>query len=44
MPSYFLKCGENTKSIILQVSKARNDGKIISSKCAICGDKKSKFI
>ena len=44
MPSYCLKCGENTKSIILQVSRAINDGIIILSKCAVCGDKKSKFI
>ena len=44
MPSYCIKCGENTKRIILQVSKAINGGVIISSKCGICGDKKSKFI
>ena len=44
MPSYCLKCGENKKSIILQVSRAINDGIIILSKCTICGDKKSKFI
>ena len=44
MPSYCLKCGENTKNIILQVSRAINSGIIILSKCAVCGDKKSKFI
>ena len=44
MSSYCLKCGENTKSIILQVSKAINDGIIISSKCAVCSDEKSNFI
>ena len=44
MPSYCLKCGENTKSIILQVSRAINDGMIILSKCVVCGDKKAKFI
>ena len=46
MPSYCLKCGENTKSIILQVSRTINDGIIILSKC-ICGDikkKRSKWI
>ena len=42
MLSYCLKCGENTKSIILQVSRVIN-GRIIISKCALCGDKKSKF-
>ena len=44
MPSYCLKYGENTKNIILQVSKTINGGTIILSKCAVCGDKKSKFI
>ena len=44
MPSYCLKCGENTKSIILQVSRTINGGIIILSKCVVCGDKKSKFI
>ena len=43
MPSYFLKCAENTKNI-LQVSRTINGGIIILSKCAVCGDKKSKFI
>ena len=44
MLSYCLKCGKSTKSISPQVSKAINGGTIILSKCAICGDKKSKFI
>ena len=44
MPSYCLKCGEETKNIILQVPKAINGGIIILSKRAACGDKKSKFI
>ena len=44
MPSYSLKCGENTKNIILQVSRTTNSGIIILSKCAVCGDKKLKFI
>ena len=42
MPTYCLRCGENTKNIILQVSRAINDG-IILLKCAVC-DKKSKFL
>ena len=33
MRSYCLKCGENTKSISPQVSKAINGGIIILSKC-----------
>ena len=45
MPPYCLKCGENTKSIILQVSRATNDEIIIIiSKCAICSNKKPRFI
>ena len=42
MSSYCLKCGENTKSIILQVSRAINGG--IISRCAVCSDKKSELI
>ena len=44
MRSYGLKCVENTKSIILQVSRAINDGIIILAKCAVCGDKKHNSI
>ena len=44
MLSYCLKCGENTKSISPQVSKAINGGRIILSRCASCGDEKLKFI
>ena len=44
MPSYCLKCGENTRNIILQVSRAIHGGIIILSKRAVCGDKKLKFI
>ena len=43
MPSYCLKCVENTKNIILQVSRAINYGIIILLKCVICGCRKSKF-
>ena len=43
MLSYCLKCAKNTKSISLLVSKAIN-GESIISKCAVCDDKKSKFI
>ena len=44
MSSYGLKCGENTKSIVLQVSRAINGGVIILSRCVVCSDKKYKFI
>ena len=43
LPYYCLKCGQNTKSLTLQVSRAINDGIIMLSKCAVCGDRKSKF-
>ena len=43
MPSYCLKSGEDTKYIILQVSRAINGGVIILSKCAVCGDTKIKI-
>ena len=35
MLSYCIKCGENTKSIILQVLRAINDGIITLSKCVV---------
>ena len=44
MQSYCLKSAENTKNIILPVSRTINGGIIILSKCAVCGDKKTKFI
>ena len=44
MLSYCIKCGENTKSIILQVLRAINDRIITLSKCVVSGNKKSKFI
>ena len=44
MLSYCLKCKRNTESINPKVSKTINDKAIISSTCATCGSKKSKFI
>ena len=40
---YCLKCRKYTKNINPQVSSTSN-GKMILSKCAICGSKKSNFI
>ena len=40
--SYCLKCKEHTKNINPQVSSTGN--RMILSKCAICGSRKSKFI
>ena len=44
MLSYCLKCKRNTESTNPKVSKTINDKAIISSTCAICGSKESKFI
>ena len=44
MLSYCLKCKKNTESINPKVLKTTNGKTIISSKCTICGSKKSKFI
>ena len=44
MLSYCFKCRRNTKSINPKVSKTTNGKVIILSACAICGNKKSKFI
>ena len=43
MESCCLKCKEYTQNINPQVSSTSN-GKMILSKCAICGSKQSKFI
>ena len=42
MESYCLKCRKYTKNINPHVSSTSN-GKIMISKCSICGSKKSKF-
>ena len=44
MSSYCLKCQKNTENMNLVVSKTRNSGTMILSKCAICGSKKSRLI
>ena len=44
MLSYCFKCKRNTESINPKVSKTTNGKAIISSACAMCGSKKSKFI
>ena len=44
MLSYCLKCKKNSQSINPKVSKTTDGKRIILSKCAICGSKKSKFI
>ena len=44
MKSYCLKCRKNTENINPKVSASINGRVMISSKCAICGSKKSRFI
>ena len=44
MKSYCLKCRKNTENIYPRVSKTSNDKAMVSSKCAICNSKKSRFI
>ena len=44
MLSYCLKCKKNIESVNPRVSVTSNGRTMILSKCAICGNKKSKFI
>ena len=44
MKSYCLKCRKDTEHINPKVSKTSNNRIMVSSKCAICGCKKSRFI
>ena len=44
MISHCLKCKKNTENINPRVSKTINGKTIILSKCAVCGDEKSKLI
>ena len=43
MLSSCLKCKKNTESINPKISATRNGKTMTSSKCAICGAKKSNF-
>ena len=44
MESHCLKCKKVTKNIEPKVSSTSYNMLIILSKCAICGNKKSKFV
>ena len=44
MLSYCLKCKRNTESINPKILATSNSKTMMLSKCAICGNKKSKFI
>ena len=44
MLTYCLKCKKHTKNIDAKMMKTKNGTFVLSSKCAICGGKKSKFM
>ena len=44
MKSYCLKCRKDTGNVNPRISKTSTDRKMVLSKCAICGSKKSRFI
>ena len=44
MLTYCLKCKINTKNIDAKIIKTKNGRFVLSSKCAICGSKKSKIM
>ena len=39
-----LKCKKNKKNIDAKMMKTKNGKFVLSSRCAICGSKKSKFM
>ena len=39
-----MKCRKNTENIDPEISSTSNGKEMILSKCAICGNKKSRFI
>ena len=44
MKSYCLKCRKNIENINSRVSKTSNDRAMVLSKCAICDNKKTRFM
>ena len=44
MSTYCLKSKKNTESINPRVSKTNNGKTMLSSKCDVCGSKKSRFM
>ena len=44
MLTYCLKCRKNTKNKDAKMEKTKNGRLILSSKCAVCGNKKSRFM
>ena len=44
MLTYCLKCRKNTKSEDAKMIKTKNGRLALSSKCVVCGSKKSRFL
>ena len=44
MLSYCLKCRKNAESKNQKVAKTKNGRMMLTSNCAVCGSKKSRFI
>ena len=44
MQSYCLNCNKNVEIINPRVSQTSNGKTMLLSKCAVCGNKKSRFI
>ena len=44
MLTYCLKCKKNTRNIYSKVLKTKNGRTMLSSKCAVCRSKKSRFM
>ena len=44
MLTYCLKCRKNTKNKDAKMIKAKNGRLALSSKCVVCGSKKSRFM
>ena len=44
MMKYCVKCKENTKNIDSKMLETKSSRLMLSSKCAICGIKKSRFL
>ena len=42
--TYCLSCKKDTKNIDPRIVKNKNNKRVMSSKCSICNNKKSKFI
>ena len=42
--NYCLSCKKDTRNIDPRIVKTKNNKRVMSSKCSICNNKKSKFI